>query len=270
MSTCGLPDGACPRDEHGCVTAGTPVAWTGGCLGYNPNLIGTAQLTDDEWNAAFAESFHAWQLADCGGGKHPSIQLFALRATTCAESKFNSTGPNVHSVYFTDNGWAGPQTIENLDHVLARAQITFIPSGEIVDGDIAINSARKEFTVADSSVDEDLVSVLTHEVGHFLGIAHSDVRTSVMYWSYSSRTLRRNLTQDDIDAICTIYPPDREASCDPTPKGGLQDTCGVETKIVGCGVANDGPDASGVTTSAFGFLGVVAMKRLVERMRRMR
>ncbi len=181
-STCGERDGDCPRDEHGCVTRGTPVAWTGGCIGYSPNLIGTAQLRDEDWTEAFRRAFHAWHLVDCGGGAHPSIELFALRSTACGETNYNKAGPNVNSIYFTDHGWAGAQTTMNLDGVLARAKINFLPSGEIVDADIAINSARKEFTVTDGDVRADLVSILTHEVGHFLGIAHSDLPDAVMYW----------------------------------------------------------------------------------------
>lgn len=273
QSTCGLPDGDCPRDEHGCVTRGTPVAWSGGCVGYSPNLIGTAQLTDEEWKEAFRQSFHAWQLVDCGGGKHPSIQLFELRATSCAESAHSSSGPNVNSVYFTDSGWSGPQTKENIDDVLARTKINFALSGEILDADLAINSGRKEFSVTDApaTIKEDLVSVLTHEVGHFLGVAHSDVPEAVMYWQYAAGTTRRKLHQDDIDAICTIYPPDRIAACEPTPKGGLQDTCGVESKLAspGCtmGRGDTAPAPSGATMSALGVVGFFVMKRLFDRVR---
>jgi hypothetical protein len=274
-TTCGEPDGDCPKDEHGCVTKGTPVAWAGGCIGYSPNLIGTAQLSDQEWKEAFNQAFHAWQLVDCGGGEHPSIELYALRSTTCGESTYNSSGPNVNSIYFTDQGWTGPQTPENLDHVLARAKINFVSSGEIMDADISINSARKEFSVTDdqANVKEDLVSILTHEVGHFLGIAHSDVPDAVMYWQYGTGTIRRELQKDDVEAICTIYPPGRERSCDPTPRGGLLDQCGTKTSVegTGCAVASPrasheagpapGGPASNVATYGFAILGFVLVRR---------
>jgi hypothetical protein len=267
-STCGEPDGECPRDEHGCVTKGTPVAWRGGCIGYSANLIGTAQLSDEEWNEAFRQAFHAWQLVDCGGGSHPSIELYALRPTNCAESSYDAKGPNVNSIYFTDQGWSGPQTPENLDHVLARAKINFESSGEIVDGDIAINSARKEFTVTDTKVREDLVSILTHEVGHFLGIGHSDVPEAVMYWQYGTGSIRRRLDKDDIEAICTIYPPDRETTCDPTPRGGLRDTCGTTTEVerAGCATAPI-REHTHFASWGIGILGFVVVQRITNRLR---
>ena len=278
-TTCGEPDGDCPKDEHGCVTRGTPVAWTGGCVGYSPNLIGTAQLTDEEWKEAFNQAFHAWQLVDCGGGEHPSIELYALRSTSCGESTYNSSGPNVNSIYFTDQGWTGPQTPENLDHVLARAKINFVSSGEIMDGDIAINSARKEFSVSDDNVKEDLVSILTHEVGHFLGIAHSDVPDAVMYWQYGTGTIRRKLQKDDIEAICTIYPPSRERTCDPTPRGGLQDQCGPKAEVegpLGCAVHGQPTttlttrSTSNIATYGLGILGFVLVRRVRLMIRRRR
>lgn len=240
QSTCGQADGACPRDEHGCRKTGTPIAWSGGCIGFSANLAGTSQLSADEFNAAFDQAFQAWALVDCGGGDHPSIQIFTLRPTTCAESDYHGDGPNVNAIYFTDNGWEAKSEKE-LDGVIAKTKAHFVKSGEIVDADIAINSARHDFTVSEEpgAVRYDLVSVLTHEVGHFLGLDHSDDPDAVMFWQYSSGTLNRQLHQDDIDAICTVYPPGRQTTCEPTPKHGLQDTCGPKPEIKGCSAAPD-------------------------------
>lgn len=248
QTICGQPDGDCPRDEDGCQIRGTPNAWPGGCVGYSPNLAGTTQLTAEQYNAAFSQAFQAWALADCGGGRHPSIQAFALRPTTCAESHYEADGPNVNSIYFTDDGWsdykpsdAAAVVDEELDAVIARTKTNFDGAGTIFDADIAINSARHDFTVSDDAVAFDLVSILTHEAGHFYGLDHSSDSSAVMYWAYERGSLRRDLTADDIAAICAVYPPDRVAACDPTPKGGLEDSCGPKPKV-GCDAA--GADAS--------------------------
>jgi hypothetical protein len=266
-STCGLPTGSCPRDEHGRKTTGTPVAWAGGCIGYSANLIGTSMLSDQEWTAAFREAFQAWQLVDCGGGAHPSIQIFPLRPTTCGKSEYNSDGPNVNAIYFTDNGWATAQTSSDLDAVIAVTKVHFGATGEIFDADIAINSARHDFTLTDRLGPDnyDLVSVLTHEVGHFLGLDHSDEPASVMYWKYAPGTLNRRLQQDDIDAICTTYPPERKTTCEPTPRGGLQDSCGSDPKV-GCAAATRGSDdASPILPLTIGLLGIAAVRATAKR-----
>lgn len=267
QSTCGQEKGDCPRDEHGCRKTGIPIAWNGGCIGFSANLAGTSQLSADEFNAAFDKAFQAWALVDCGGGAHPSIQVFTLRPTTCAVSDYNSTGPNVNAIYFTDNGWEAKSENE-LDGVIAKTKAHFIKTGEIVDADIAINSARHDFTVAEDfgAIRYDLVSVLTHEVGHFLGLDHTDAPGAVMYWQYSSGTLNRELHQDDIDAICTVYPPTRAPTCEPTPRGGLQDTCGPTPEIKGCAAAGgESGNGTSVVPVALTILGITVLRTKLKR-----
>jgi predicted Zn-dependent protease len=49
----------------------------------------------------------------------------------------------------------------------------------------------------------DLQTVALHEIGHSLGLAHSNITNAVMYPYYLSS--HRNLDQDDINGIRTIY-----------------------------------------------------------------
>lgn len=53
----------------------------------------------------------------------------------------------------------------------------------------------------------DLQSVVTHEFGHGLGLAHSPERGTVMYATYTTGTLVRQLTGDDRAAIVSVYGP---------------------------------------------------------------
>jgi hypothetical protein len=56
-----------------------------------------------------------------------------------------------------------------------------------------------------SSPQVDLQSVVTHEFGHALGLNHSGSSSAIMYASYTSGTLKRTPTQDDIDGELAIY-----------------------------------------------------------------
>ena len=50
----------------------------------------------------------------------------------------------------------------------------------------------------------DLLTVAIHEIGHSLGISHSAETDAIMYALYGGS--RRDLAQDDIDAIQALYP----------------------------------------------------------------
>ncbi len=51
----------------------------------------------------------------------------------------------------------------------------------------------------------DIETIALHEIGHILGLQHSNVQGSVMYSSVSSNFIKRNLTQDDISGIESLY-----------------------------------------------------------------
>ena len=53
----------------------------------------------------------------------------------------------------------------------------------------------------------DIETVALHEIGHLLGMYHSDVAGSVMYPTVSDNHTKRALTADDLGGIKKLYPP---------------------------------------------------------------
>ena len=52
-------------------------------------------------------------------------------------------------------------------------------------------------------------NVATHEIGHFIGIGHTNDPEATMYSNMGSgETKKRSLEQDDIDAVSFLYPTD--------------------------------------------------------------
>jgi hypothetical protein len=74
--------------------------------------------------------------------------------------------------------------------------------GQILDADILFNPAV-HFTT-DGSGSDDLQTVATHEIGHFLGLDHSAVVKAVMF--PFAPAVERALSYDDVAAISTLYP----------------------------------------------------------------
>lgn len=89
-----------------------------------------------------------------------------------------------------------------------------IASGEILDADIILNSVRFTFAEVDDVVQcratsqvFDLRNTLVHEIGHFIGFDHTAVEGATMFASAEPCEIeKRDLLQDDRDALCTVYP----------------------------------------------------------------
>jgi hypothetical protein len=55
------------------------------------------------------------------------------------------------------------------------------------------------------------ISTIAHEIGHAIGLGHSPVTDSLMY--YNSAPIHEHLGQDDIDGITYLYPKEQPMSC---------------------------------------------------------
>lgn len=83
-------------------------------------------------------------------------------------------------------------------------------TGAMVDADIVING-HELFALLDEGEDEhtnryDLASVLTHELGHVLGLEESDVKQATMWPKIGKdQTFQRTLETDDEEGIIAVY-----------------------------------------------------------------
>ena len=95
-----------------------------------------------------------------------------------------------------------------LERVLASTSLLFDEAtGELLEADIFFNSAFAWSTSAAGEAGRfDVETIALHEIGHILGLAHSNVNGSVMFPSVSSNFTKRALTQDDIDGVRSLYP----------------------------------------------------------------
>jgi len=246
--------------EPDCWPKGLPQFWPGRCVGYNIQSGDRLPLKYDDAAEIIARSFARWANATCPtdgtGRSRVSIDVRDLGPVACGKAgskggnkgSDNRNGPNQNVIAFRVNDWeyGDPE----LDGTLALTFTYFNKeTGEIRGSDMVINNRGHTIVAGIPKADEnDLESIMTHEAGHFLGLAHSADVNATMFYSYSkeqSPTSERMLGADDINGICDAYPPDgaRPAGdgsatqparpCDPTPFKGLISEC-PDTSVSAC------------------------------------
>ena len=146
------------------------------------------------------------------------------------------------------------------DRVIAVTTTTFNrTTGQIYDADIELNGAAHEdgsgafvFTANDGPscsvpgqtgcVRYDIQNTVTHEAGHSIGLDHSLKESATMYaFAPEGDVAKRSLDSDDTDAICAIYPKDKQtATCLGDPITLTQTGSG---EAGGCGCSSRGNGA---------------------------
>lgn len=234
-----------PPEDDDC---GTVLQWRQPCVGFAVQKNGSSQVPLKQVQQAAKLSFAAWTTVDCGGGEHPRIQVDDLGAVSCGKVEYNQHGGNVNVIVFRDEEWPHVDEGSGTTDTIALTTVTYdVAKGDIFDADMEINSVQNQFTTADTMVDVDLRSVLTHEAGHFLGLAHSNVADATMFPNYmNGSTALRSPKDDDQQAICEAYPPDRtpKGTCDGLPRHGFSPECEASQTEGTCAFAPGSPGFS--------------------------
>lgn len=213
-----------PEDATDC---GFVVYWTKPRVTYSVQLDASQQVPLDAIREVARTAFETWLTADCGGGAHPRFEVIETDPIACAKHEYNKERGNANIILFHDDVWP----YGDHDGRLALTTVSYnTETGEIYDADMEINSAHAAFTTTDTTVQTDLLSVVTHEAGHFLGLAHSPLGDATMFRTYDAgATEQRDLSDDDREAICATHPPGEIAEgCDSTPRHGFSPACASE------------------------------------------
>jgi Matrixin len=251
------------RPSQGCFTEGLPVYWKNACVGYSVQSDASIHVSYDEAVDIIDTAFQAWTTATCDGSP-VGIAASNTGSVTCNEVGYNSPESNgrrgnQNLIVFRDRSWPYE---DGATDTLGLTTLTLnLETGEILDADLEINASRGNFSTTDTVPSDgfDLLSVVTHEVGHFFGLAHARDPMSTMFASYQSGSSElRSLTEDDVAGICAIYPTATTRSggasglvaadaCDPTPKHGFIQNCAEPvTDAGGCSLA---PTTSGCSSA---------------------
>jgi len=80
-----------------------------------------------------------------------------------------------------------------------------LETGVIRDADIVVNAAEGLWRCGDNEGDVDLAAAMLHEVGHFLGMSHSEIDEAVMAPVMGPKDEAATLHEDDIEGASTLY-----------------------------------------------------------------
>jgi len=220
----------CARDANNCVTEGKPQHWASPCIDYAVQVDGSPKLglDADTFKEIVAQAFAAWETVRCPQGGSPRFHARFQGYVGCNRHEFvcGDASKNVNAIMFHDQAWPGTR-----DQLGLTTPSGTTGSGLVVDADLELDSQYYPFSVDGSGDGYALNYVLTHEVGHFLGLDHSNVSGSLMSTNYMSVAASRELlTDDDIAAICAAYPPGAALECK-EPQPLAYDACQLDPTV---------------------------------------
>jgi MYXO-CTERM domain-containing protein len=252
---------------YACESGEKPKAlhWNARCVRYRINEEGTQNFSGsskdvpniEELRRSVADAFRAWNEISCS-----DMTLVDGGLTSDGDATYKSGGEsNTNLVLWHDDGWSAVASAR----AFALTSVTYNPkNGVIADADIEVNTEFYRFSAGEEpeASHVDLRNTMTHEVGHFVGLDHTDIREATMFGTAPvGEIAKRSLHPDDIEGLCTTYPSEERSQslCDDPgdfPTDDLAESSGICT-ITGA----DGPAPSGLALVLLGLLGLVAWRR---------
>jgi len=150
-------------------------------------------LTEDEVEDAVLTAAESWETVGA------AIEFEYLGFTDTRDMGFDQE--NV--IYFSDE-W---------DQGDSKAAMTYnwtTEDGAIVSFDVGINANGFEWTVDELDPVMDIENVMAHELGHVLGLGHSDIDDLATMWESTSsgELIKRSLRPDDENGLLANYGAD--------------------------------------------------------------
>jgi MYXO-CTERM domain-containing protein len=184
------------RDGSGAIWSRLPVH-------YSINSAGSSRFTLPALEALIADSFGAWGEPCCS-------RFSAVYDGTTSSTALNKPAGKV-VLSWEESRWPGPQSYYgDVNSTIAVTLLSFANDCTIAEAPILFNAVGFRFTdqcnaSSCASGGTDLQSVATHEIGHLLGLDHSNINGTTMYAYNLGGDQGRSLHQDDINGVCALY-----------------------------------------------------------------
>jgi len=263
-----LVGGLATGDVQGYVLTRTvddnnPIRWTRSCVFITPSTEGAGSLTETEILAAVHGSADAWNAVSCS-----YMQLIIGAPEPGLKAGFDQFATPKNVIVFRDETWPYAPAAAALTTITYLASSNAAVDGEIVDADVEFNGVDFDFSTDGNLTTHDVQAVLTHELGHVLGLDHTcddgmltptpldhtgtpipscfprgqlpaEVTEATMYnFAAPGEIIKRTLEPDDSAGLCAIYPSATDPLvCEPVPRISARPACSCSARTVSPGDA---------------------------------
>jgi hypothetical protein len=199
------------------TSGGVPYFWAKNKLplSYVINDQGSDDIPGDAEDVAMRRGFAAWE------GLPDSTIAFAEDTSPNAKARTDWEADSLHLVLYDEDGTSGffPQGFG----VVAVTPLQFeVATGKLIDADILFNGRDFHFSADLDSLTFDVRGVGTHEIGHFIGIGHSQtLGASMAPFTGLANYAPRTVHPDDAAAAAELYPGDPVGSISGTVTLGV-------------------------------------------------
>lgn len=174
--------------------AGRPVRWADAAVSFRVNTSLGDVGAPDQVARTVVEALAGW-------GDLPASPFFFDGDPRPVSNHSPSSMDGVTDIVLVEHDW------QFEDDYAGVTLVSYdVASGVIRDADIYLNGVDQDFEVEATGDAYDVGNVLTHELGHLLGMGHSEATDATMFaMSRPGETGKRTLSQDDAAGFEELY-----------------------------------------------------------------
>jgi uncharacterized protein (TIGR03382 family) len=165
--------------------SGGDIQWRSFPIPYAIDLHGAPDALDDaQWMDVIAASFDTWT-------DIPDTKL------SFRETDLELDSDSLKNLVWFESSWQD-------DPDTGAIASMWVEDNTLVGFDIRINADTIAWSIDGSATDAQ--AAITHEIGHAIGVGHSNVEAATMYFEIlGDDTLQRSLEPDDVRAVTHLY-----------------------------------------------------------------